>query len=338
MEETISRDDYDSPWKEALDEYFKDFLELLFPMVHDGIDWSVPPQSRDKEFQKVTATAKQGRQVADKLKEVQTLDGKTRWVLVHIEIQSQWEADFAERIFRFDARIYDEFDKQVVSLVVLGDGLPDWKPNRFGWSFWGYEMAVRFPTVKLINLHVEWLEQSQNRFAPIVLAHLKTMETKNEDQTRREWKFRIVRSLYERGYSAEDVRKLFRIVDWFMQLPEELEHKFQTDLEEYEEQHHMPYITSIERMAEARGEARGEAQGRIQGEAQGLVKGRIQSKIESLLILLTTRFGAISAATTQIIQSIDDEARLTDLLRTVVMVSSLDEFLVELGKNEPNGA
>ncbi|HNC45045.1 MAG TPA: hypothetical protein PLU80_12840, partial [Acidobacteriota bacterium] len=69
-----------------------------------------------------------------------------------------------------------------------------------------------------------------------------------------------------------------------------------------------------------------------------LVKGRIQSKIESLLILLTTRFGAISAATTQIIQSIDDEARLTDLLRTVVMVSSLDEFLVELGKNEPNGA
>ncbi len=131
------RDDYDSPWKEALDEYFKDFLELLFPMVHDGIDWSIPPQSRDKEFQKVTATAQMGRQVADKLKEVQTLDGVKRWVLVHVEVQSQWEADFPERIFRFDARLFDEFGKHVVSLVVLGDSTPEWNPNEFGWSFWG---------------------------------------------------------------------------------------------------------------------------------------------------------------------------------------------------------
>ncbi len=66
------------------------------------------------------------------------------------------------------------------------------------------------------------MEQSQNRFAPLVLAHLKTMETKGEPETRREWKFRIVRSLYERGYAREDVRKLFRLVDWFMKLPPEL--------------------------------------------------------------------------------------------------------------------
>ena len=33
-------DDYDSPWKEALERYLPDFLALLFPEAHAGIDWS----------------------------------------------------------------------------------------------------------------------------------------------------------------------------------------------------------------------------------------------------------------------------------------------------------
>ena len=92
----------------------------------------------------------------------------------------------------------------------------------------------------MINLNLEGLEQSQNRFAPIVLAYLKPMATKNEPQTRREWKFRIVRSLYEKGDAAEDVRKLFRLIDGFMSLPQDLEQGFQKDLEIFEEEHHMP--------------------------------------------------------------------------------------------------
>ena len=31
-------DDYDSPWKEALGEYLREALALLFPEVHGGID------------------------------------------------------------------------------------------------------------------------------------------------------------------------------------------------------------------------------------------------------------------------------------------------------------
>ena len=314
MEDEALRDDYDSPWKEALDDYFKDFLELLFPVVHDGIDWSVEPISRDKELQKVTATAQMPRQIADKLKEVRTLEGTVRWVLIHIEVQSQWEANFPERIFRFDARLFDEFGKHVVSLVVLGDSNPEWNPNEFGWSFWGYELKVRFPTIKLNRLHQEGLEQSQNRFAPLVLAHLKTMETKGEAESRREWKFRIVRSLYERGYEREDVRKLFRLVDWFMKLTPELETKFQRDLEEYEEQHHMPYVTAIERMAEARGKAEGKAE------------GRLLSKIETLFLTLETRFGEVAPDATTTIQAIDDEALLTRLQKKAILAAAVEEF------------
>ncbi|WP_295390063.1 hypothetical protein [uncultured Thiodictyon sp.] len=32
--------DRDSPWKEALERYFPDFLALLFPHIHAEIDWT----------------------------------------------------------------------------------------------------------------------------------------------------------------------------------------------------------------------------------------------------------------------------------------------------------
>ena len=43
--------EYDSPWKEILDNYFEDFMRLCFPEVHQAIDWTVAPKMLDKEFQ-----------------------------------------------------------------------------------------------------------------------------------------------------------------------------------------------------------------------------------------------------------------------------------------------
>jgi hypothetical protein len=37
---------------------------------------------------------------------------------------------------------------------------------------------------------------------------------------------RLVQGLYERGLGPEQVRQLFRLIDWMVQLPEELEHEF----------------------------------------------------------------------------------------------------------------
>jgi hypothetical protein len=53
-------DDHDSPWKEALRVYFKDFLALLFPEIHAQIDWSIQPEFLDHELQQVTHDSKPG--------------------------------------------------------------------------------------------------------------------------------------------------------------------------------------------------------------------------------------------------------------------------------------
>jgi len=38
---THPKSDFDSPWKEMLDRYFKDFMAFFFPRAFRDIDWSV---------------------------------------------------------------------------------------------------------------------------------------------------------------------------------------------------------------------------------------------------------------------------------------------------------
>jgi len=55
------------------------------------------------------------------------------------------------------------------------------------------------------------------------------------------WKFRLVRGLYERGFNSEDVQKLFRVIDWLMQLKPRVQKRFRLELDQYEEGRSMPF-------------------------------------------------------------------------------------------------
>jgi len=75
-----------------------------------------------------------------------------------------------------------------------------------------------------------------------------------------------------RCHNANDLREIFRLVDWMMRLPEDLSRTFEQALAALEESLNMPYVTSVERIAEERGETRGRAEGRAEGGSQVLLK------------------------------------------------------------------
>jgi hypothetical protein len=78
------------------------------------------------------------------------------------------------------------------------------------------------------------------------------------------FEFRIFRyNLYDVGYNADEVREIFRLIDWMMSLPEDLSRKFEEHLVALEESWNMPYVTSVERIAEERGEERGQTKGGV---------------------------------------------------------------------------
>ena len=165
-------DDFDSPWKEALDGYFEPFLALLFPAVHAEIDWSRGCESLDKEFQQIVREAELGRRYVDKLVKVWTKAGVECWVLIHVEVQTTRDAGFPLRMYVYHYRVFDRYDKPVASLAVLADDDAQWRPEEYRQTVFGCESALRFPTVKLqpFAQRETELEASQNPFSKVVLA------------------------------------------------------------------------------------------------------------------------------------------------------------------------
>ena len=104
-----ARQDHDSPWKEALENRFQDFLALLFPAIHAEVDWTRGQEFLDKELQQVVQDAELGRRHADKLVKVWAHDGNEAWVLIHVEVQGEAERAFAERMYVYHYRLFDRY-------------------------------------------------------------------------------------------------------------------------------------------------------------------------------------------------------------------------------------
>lgn len=164
--------DYDSPWKEALEVYFPAFLSFFFPPVFALIDWRYGFESLDKELQQVVREAEVGPRYADKLFKVWLQDGQEAWILIHVEVQSQYDPEFPERMFVYNYRVYDRYRRPVISLAILGDEQPGWRPHRFGYSLGGCDMGLEYPVAKLLDYGADLgaLEANLNPFAPLVLA------------------------------------------------------------------------------------------------------------------------------------------------------------------------
>lgn len=304
--------EFDSPWKEVLDRFLQPCLRFFFPEVHDAIDWDRGYESLDTELQQIIREAELGPRLADKLFKVWLKNGEESWLLVHIEVQSQAHQKFAERMFIYHYRIYDRYRRPVVSLAVLGDDVPGWRPTRFESALLGCKLCLEFPVVKLLDWlgREEELEQDASPVAAVVLAHLKTVQTRTDLPTRKVWKMRLVRGLFERGLSAEEIRQWFRLIDWIMDLPVELEQQFRSELRQYEEESKMPYVTSVERLARA--------EGREEGREEGLQ--------ESIERGLQSRFGDAGLELVPTIRGIHDLAVLRAIVDVLWTASSADQI------------
>ncbi len=248
---------FDSPWKDIVEAYLPDFIAFFFPDVYDQIDWEQGFEFLDQELRQVVRDAELGKRFVDKLVKIYRTGGEETWILIHLEIQSQYEVGFAERVYVYNYRIYDRYRRKVASLVVLGDESPGWRPSGFGYELFGTEINFRFSIVKLLDLEQDWsaLSANDNPFATVVMAHLKASQTSKNRQERLQWKLSLTRQLYQKGYQRLDVINLFRFIDWVMSLPDHLETEFWTQVRQFEEEQRMPYITSVERQGMQQGEA-----------------------------------------------------------------------------------
>jgi hypothetical protein len=109
-------------------------------------------------------------------------------------------------MFIYAIQIFELFHQLLMSLAILCDAKRDWRPSAYSLTTPGSSLQFDFTAVKLLDYETQWsqLEQSRNPFAVVVMSHLKTKETKDNAIDRKAWKLRLVKHLYELGYSRSD--------------------------------------------------------------------------------------------------------------------------------------
>jgi hypothetical protein len=296
-------DDFDSPWKDALQCYFEAFLAFFFADIHADIDWSRKYEALDKEFQQIIRQAKVGKRLTDKLFKVWLPGGEERWILIHVEIQGEREMEFPERMFNYNSAARKLYNQAVVSLAVLCDDDPDWRPNSFGYGHWGSRMELTFRVAKLLEFASKpvSLNANANPFALIVSAHLQAIVTRHDPSTRRIEKLRLVKMLLLSQMSKDDIRTLFRLIDWIMTLPSEFAEAFRNEIHQFEEENRMEYITSIERI----------------GERKGLLQG--------IEFALETKFGASGRKLMKKVETLDNVSEMQRFMKFLKKAATLDK-------------
>lgn len=174
--------------------------------------------------------------------------------------------------------------------------------------------------MKLLDYETRWqdLEESTNPFAVMVMAHLKTKATRGKPQERQQWKWNLVRRLFERGYDRYDIRKLFRLVDWMMTLPDELQQSFEEQVRRYQEERQMPLLSRME----------------LRAMQEGIVQGALQNARESVVEVLEIRFEVVPPELIEAINEIDDTSFLKELHRQAIALDSLEAFQQFLSQRE----
>ena len=110
-EERGKRQDFDTPWKKIVKAYFKEFVHFFFPEIARQIDWTKGYEFLDKELLKIAKDAAFGGKRADIMARVHLLTGEEEWVLCHIEIQGQDRKGFSKRMYVYNYRGFDFFDR-----------------------------------------------------------------------------------------------------------------------------------------------------------------------------------------------------------------------------------
>ena len=272
-------DEYDIPWKEAIEGAFPEFMAFYFRAAHDAIDWAKGHEFLDKELHQVVRDAASGHKFVDLLVRVTDRGDVERLLYIHVEVQTQRDEAFASRMFTYHHRLIDRWGQSVASFAVLADDSPGWRPSQYRIDVLGCTHVFNFPTAKLLDFEPELaaLKRQSNPFALVTAAHLSALRTRRNVGRRFAAKRELVRLLYEQGWERQRVIDLFAIIDWMLALPKELEHKVWQDIDEIERKAQMKYVTSVERLAVERGHS----------------TGKLEGKLETLTRLLTRRFGPL---------------------------------------------
>lgn len=217
----------DQLWKEIIENHFDLFVEYFLPELFPKINFSKQIEFLKQELEEITAQNKRkGRKNCDCLVKVFLKNGKSKWILIHIEVEGSGKANFSERMYIYNYRAFDKFKVDIVALgIATGENIPK-NLGIYKREFFGTKLIYEYNTFVVKNQYVEVLQNQQNPFALAILACLYVMQTKNAYKKRLNFKLILIRLLFERNYNRHAIVSFLKFIKLLVTLPLELEMSF----------------------------------------------------------------------------------------------------------------
>ncbi|MDB9426278.1 hypothetical protein PN437_15515 [Microcystis aeruginosa CS-564/01] len=156
------------------------------------------------------------------------------------------------------------------------------------------------------------------------MAHLKTKAITGKLPEREQWKWKLIRGLYEKEFEREQIIKLFEIIDNMMTLSPKLQSSLESKIKQFEEERTMPLMSNME--------LQGIERGKEIGKEMGKEIGALEKSRDAIKTVLTVRFGQISSEIEEIIGKMTNPTILEELLKLAATANSLAEFKQSLAK------
>jgi len=294
---------HDQLFKKLLQEHLQAFLELFLPDVARRLDFETV-RFLDKEL--FTDFPEGNLREADVVAELKTHEGHPELLLIHVEVQSRPEKDFAGRMFDYYALLRLRYRAPVLPIVVYLRGGKGLTEDQYRVVLFGREqLRFRYMSVGLAQLAAEeYLERSP--LAAALAALMSRARVLDQVALRAAMLWQIAKSTL--GEAQKFL--LFNVVETYFELDEDETKRFRQFLttKGYREVEEME-VTWADKMME-------------KGREEGLKAG----KRETLLRLLTAKFGPVSEEIKSRIQAIESVAELDTYLERVLTAESIGEM------------
>ncbi len=144
--------DHDRLYKELLQTFFKEFMDLFFPKVSAAIDYTHLKFLSEEVFSGLVGgttervdlvvetklleegEAREVGQVHKNKPNIRSKLNKTL-IIIHLEPQSYHESDFPERMFLYSSKLYEKYRRPILPIAIFSHARRAEEPITFGWGF-----------------------------------------------------------------------------------------------------------------------------------------------------------------------------------------------------------
>lgn len=288
--------DHDRLFKQLLTLFFAEFVELFLPEVSAYLARETI-EFMDKEI--FTDLAAGERHEVDLLVKAK-FNESDAFFLIHVENQASAQEAFAKRMFRYFARLHENYDLPVYPVALLSYDSPlRPEPDQY---------QIRFPDRMVLDFSFRVIQLNRLNWRdylrqpnPVAAALMAKMRIPPEDRPRVKLEFLRMLATLRLDTARMAILKTFMIN--YLRLTPEEESEYNSEYQRLDPAEKRSIVEVIDPW-----EATGIAKGVKQGVRQGMAKGAVRQ--------LTHRFGAIPATLSASIEALPEPA--------------LDEFLVAM--------